>query len=812
MGTSGPALIVAGGVQRPDPLSTVDTATVFSDSIQVLLKGNSTWTLVDEKLPRPMAYGVSISHDQGLVCLGGENGQQSFRDVFRLKWIDGKLHQDDLPPLPKPCSHACGALLGDYLYVAGGRTTPQATTSLHTFWALDVSQPCEKMKWKPLQPWPGPQRHSAISAVQAGSFFLFGGQQKGSYQSSATPRGLITLGDTYQYTPGKSNIASGIWRQRENMPPATTGNVLPTFPLGESHIALMGGRENMTENFEPKDHSPLQRSIYLYHTTTDTWSRRGQLPEGSQRVTTPTTHWNDGWAILTQQGSSSHASWQAHLVSPQSRSGRFQTMDWVALSVYLLVLIGIASYFAKREHNTHEYFLGGRRVPWWAAGLSIFGTQLSAMTFMATPAVTFAEDWVRIIPVLMYAPAGLLTIHFFLPFYRRLNVTTAYEYLERRFNTSVQMLGSGVFIISQLLRVAVVVYLPALALAAATGLNVHLCIVAMGVLCITYTVLGGIEAVIWTDVIQVVVLIMGAVCCLIIIIVDAGGLTNTVQSAAADNKFHAFDWNWDITEMCVWVMMFGGFFSIFGQFTGEQTTVQRYMTTHDEKAAMRGIWTTCILSLVTAPIFSGLGTALYVFYKNHPELLVPGRNDAIVPWFIVEQLPAGIAGLVIAGIFAAAMSSLDSAMHSAATAYVTDFHQRWQPSMSDSRGLNLARWITVFVGVLGTGMAMLLTEVQHLPIVDLWALMLGRIIGGVYGIFLLAAFTRRATAGGAIVGMVVGTLAPYLVSRLINVHFYLYTSIGMISCVAVGYLASLVLPGGTKDLTGLTIFHKPDNR
>jgi SSS family transporter len=479
------------------------------------------------------------------------------------------------------------------------------------------------------------------------------------------------------------------------------------------------------------------------------------------------------------------------------------------LLVYLGTLVAMGFYFSRRESGTEDYLLAGRRIPWWAAGISIFGTQLSAISYMATPAVCYMTDWIRFLGAVMYLPAAWIAVHFFLPFFRRLNVTTAYEYLEKRFSVYVRVFSSGVFILSQLIKVAVVVYLPALALGAVTGMNVDLCISVMGLLCILYTVMGGMEAVIWTDVLQVFVLMSGAVLCLGIVIVDAGGLGATIEIAAADNKFRAFDWRWDATEMVVWVLAGGYFFGVLSTFSSDQSTVQRYLTTRDEQASARSIWSYGILAAGTAPIFFGLGTALYVFYKSHPELLNPGRNDEIVPWFIVQQLPSGTAGLVIAGIFAAAMSSLDSAMHSAATAYMVDFHRRFKRDLSDRSALTIARIATLLMGVLGTLMAIWLAHSDIQSTIDTFAFLIGLVIGSTGGVFLLAVLTQRTNSWGALVGLVFGALSPWVVSKTTDVNFYLYPAIGVLACVVTGYLASFVLPGDRRDLTGLTVHTPP---
>ena len=765
VGVSDDAVLVAGG-RRSDGS--------ISDAIFILKDADSSWESASAKLESPLADGVAVTHDDGLICIGGSDGRQARADVFKLTLSDGMISRAELPNLPSPSVRGAGAVMRSTLYIASGMSDLTGDVYANAVWQLDLGATATQRVWTTVEGWPGSARHGAIAAVQDGSFFVLGGIGRDSRP----------LTDGYQFKLSNVYAWSNVWTQIADAPVKSLLGPSPALPLGQTHVAVSGVSA-----------SDGDRALYTYHTVTDQWSERGvDTVPGSDA----STAWNEGWAIIGPH--------TVNLTQLVGQEGRFRMLDWLALLAYLVGIMVMGFYFSKREHSTEDYFLGGHRVPWWAAGLSIFGTQLSAMTFMATPAVTYSQDWVRMIAVWMYLPVAYVAIVCFLPFYRRLNITTVYEYLEARFNVAVRLFASAVFIASALIRVAVVVYLPALALGAVTGVDVHVCIVVMGTLCIVYTVLGGMEAVIWTDVVQVVVLIVGALMCLGVCLIDAGGFGNTIQIGMAADKFHIFNWGWDLTEMTVFVMVFGNVMGILQGFSGEQSTVQRYMTTSTEKEAAKSIWTTCILSVVTAPIFYFLGTALFVFYTNNPAELMPGLTDAIVPWFIAQQLPAGIAGIVIGGIFAASMSSLDSAMHSAATAYVTDFHQRFKKGMSDHAGLVLARWATVITGVLGTCLALVLAGVETLPIFDRVSVWTGRLIGGIGGLFFLAVFTTRTTATGAMVGAIVGTIVPYLVSEYTQASFYLYNAIGILSCMATGYIASMILPGKKKDLSGLTMF------
>ncbi len=484
--------------------------------------------------------------------------------------------------------------------------------------------------------------------------------------------------------------------------------------------------------------------------------------------------------------------------------------DYFALSLYLAALVVIGIYFSRREKSTDDFFLAGKRIPWWASGISIFGTQLSAITFMAIPAKAFTTDWVYFLNNMCIVLITPVVVHFYLPFYRRLNVTTAYEYLEKRFGLLTRLFGSMTFMLFQLGRMAIVLYLPAIALSTVTGINTIYCILIMGVLCTVYTYLGGIEAVIWTDVLQVIVLIGGALAALIVICIQVnGGLSEIISVAQEHGKFHMFNWTWDWTTTAIWVVVFGNLFSNLVPYTSDQTVVQRYLTTKNEKAAGRSIWTNAVITIPSSVLFFGIGTALYVFYMKRPGLLNPTlQTDAIFPWFIVQQLPVGISGLVIAGLFAASMSSLDSSMNSVATSLVTDFYRRFKQTGSEIHYLKIARLSIVLIGLFATGTAVLLATCEIESMWDLFLKILGLFGGALAGVFALGIFTRKTHEKGVVFGIVLSIAVLVVVQCCTKIHFFLYAAVGIFTCVGMGYVASLIIPGVQKNLKGLTVYQK----
>jgi len=875
-GVHNDALIVAGGANFPQgpPWHPLDdggkSPKIYHDRIFVLVKdgGGHEWVAAKEKLDRPLAYGVSITTPDGLICIGGEQKRKDesgktvtecFADVFVLKW-DAKNERivkadklvgpkEDageiapLPPLPADTAYAAGALVGETVYVASGTGADgKATTN---FWALDLSKKTDAKEfvWRKLTAWPGAARVTAVAAAQSDGetdcFYLFSGRRV------APGKVPVILTDAYRYHPKDKS-----WKRLADVAPkgeaprsvmAATG-----IGWGANHILIFGGANgkrflvlddlgrqikaleaDAKKQTDPAErdkllaraktlndrkvkmldeHSGFSRDVLAYHTITDTWVKAGRQPTTSH-VTTTAVRWGD--AIIIPSGEIRPGVRTPTIykvtVPPQ---GRFGLLNYAVLIVYLLALVAMGLYFWRRGKTTDDFFKAGGRIPWWAAGISIFGTQLSALTFMAIPAKTFATDWRYFVGNMTIVMAAPFIVLFYLPFFRRLNVTTSYEYLEKRFNLAALLMGSVMFMIFQFGRIGIVLFLPSLALSVVTGIDVSVCIMAMGLLCIFYTALGGIEAVIWTDVLQVIVLMGGALLCLVLISFQVPGGWNEVNSIAESaGKFRTFDFRLDMTTATFWVLLFGGFGGNLASYGADQTVVQRYMTTKDETAARRSIWCNAVLCIPASLLFFMIGSALFAFFKTHPGAVNPGvtNPDAIFPWYIVTQLPAGVAGLLIAGVFAAAMSSLDSSMNSVAAAVTTDFYRRFKRDASDRSCLRLARWVTVIIGVLGTAFALAMVQWNIKSLWDQYATVLGLFMGGLAGLFVLAIFTRRP-GGAAAVGALLGSGAvQYLLKLFYPMHPWAYAATGLVSCVLIGVLIGLILPEKRKSLAGLTI-------
>ncbi len=852
------ALLVAGGANFPNAVPWRGGQKVWWDHVYVLSHrddGTYEWfTSPELRLPRPTAYGVSVSTPAGVICVGGSSGNRSLADVVLLAWQPETktISIKELPSLPRPLSAMGGALVGETIYLAGGVTGPGATK---TFLALDLTErgDAEAFAWKALPPWPGPPRILPVVAAQSNGnddcLYVISGRH------AQTGKPTELLYDAYAFNPrvydaeGRPSEGTAAWTRLADVgtnplidedPNETRTCVMaaPGIRAGVNHVLVFGGADGdlflkleglsaqirrakqagLTDRVAELErakarihetHPGFSKRILAYHTVTDTWTDVGELPEAGA-VTTAAIRWDKQIVIPSGEvkpGVRTPRVWSAR--APMAP--RFGWPNYGVLVVYLAALVYMGFYFARREKSTDDFFKAGGRVPWWAAGLSIFGTSLSAITFMAIPCKTFATDWRYMGANLAQLVGAPIVIVLFLPFYRRLNVTTAYEYLEKRFNVVARLLGSTMFLLFQFGRIGIVLYLPSIALSVVTGVPISACIMVMGVLSITYTVLGGIEAVVWTDVLQVIVLMGGALLSLILIALNVDdGFSGILSVGLANDKLHTFDLSPSVVTPTLWAVFFGGLATNLVVAGSDQTMVQRYLTTKDERGAARGLWTHAIMTIPATLLFFGLGTALYVFYKSHPETLNPtmANADAIFPWYIVTQLPTGVSGVLIAGLFAAAMSSLDSSMNSSATAITTDFYRRFRPNADDHTCLTLARWITVVVGTAGTAFALWMAasggEIKSLW--DEFSKVLGLLTGGLGGMFMLGVLFRRAHGVGAIIGLLGSGVVQYFVSQGGYVHLLLYTMTGMVSCIVIGYVASLAIPTRGKSIEGLTLY------
>lgn len=818
-------LIVAGGANFPDKSPWEGGTKTYYNDIFVLKKdidGGYQWHTMSNRLPYAAAYGGAISTPWGLLCFGGNTKDSCITDSWFLNYIPEteQIKINPGPKLPVSLTNFAFSKVNDIIYLAGGisKIGGEATK---VFLRLDLGgADLQKMKWEALPSWDGKPRAFSVGATQSNGldncFYLFSGRDidsKGKWD---------ILQDAHLYNPStkKWSIISDGKDEKFNVMAGTA------FSLGASTIVFTSGADGkqvkkefaikekiadleskkgngkdvnqalINENLKLlkhlNEHPGFGNKLIGFNTVTNNVFILGSLPSTGQ-VTTTAINWGDDIIIPSGEIRPGVRTPMITKIKIMKDGRHLGFVDFSVIALYFLILAWMGYFFSKRQKNIDDYFKGGGRVPWWAAGLSIFGTALSALTFMAIPAKTFATDWSYFILNMTIFLVAPVIVFWFIPFYRRLNVTTAYEYLELRFNLTVRLIGSISFILYQIGRMGVVLFLPSIALNVVTGIDIFVCIALMGMVSMVYTVFGGIEAVIWTDVVQVIVLLGGAILSLILMVNSIeGGLSSVLEIAKTNHKFNVIDLDWSLKQPTVWVMLLGGIFANITTYGTDQTMVQRYMTTKTQQEAEKSVWTNAILTIPASLLFFFVGTTLFVFFKIHPTELNPSiiNNDAIFPWYIVSQLPVGISGLLIAAIFAAAMSSLSSSMNSAATAYSTDIHFRFNWNKK-SNELKLARKATLIIGILGTLFAFMMATMDITSLWDEFQRVLGLVIGSLGGVFLLGIFTKRANSIGVLIGIAVSIIIQISVGIYEPVHLVMFSATGVISCFLVGYFASL---------------------
>ena len=812
VGVHNDALIVAGGANFAPPVW--DSEKQWHDNIDVLVRDGDNYIWKDGgKLPKPTGYGASVSSKHGVICIGGNDAEQAFDDVFALQYDRRKsqVTRIELPSLPQPCAYGAATIIDDVVYVIGGQSGLTLDTALHNVWSLDLSNwdlaklDLETLVWKELPPMPAGPRAYHITANQHDGYrqaiYVISGRRQMGRQPEF-------LKDVWQFTP-----STGQWKRRADVPQCVMAGTGVGY--GQSHLFVLGGADGSLWDRVDQlrdDHPGFPKQAWAYHTITDTWTSAGSMP--ANHVTTVALSWGDSIIIPSGEIRPRVRSPKIWQVRSTAGSHDFGAINYAVLFGYLASMVGIGLYFTNKNKSTDDFFRGGKNIPWWAAGCSIFATMLSSLTYTGIPSKAFAQDWVYFLGNMMIPIVAIVAVFVALPFYRRIDATSAYEYMEMRFNRGVRLFASASFTVFHIFRMAVVMSLTGLALAVATPLTPMQSVLVMGLLSILYCALGGIEAVIWTDTVQTFVLLGGAVVALGLLIMGTdGGLFGMIETANSADKFRLLNLHWDPTssQLAVWIVIVGGFGQNFSSYTADQAVVQRYMTTETQSLAARSIWTNAVLTIPASLLFFGLGTALFAFYQSHPEKLDPSiTSDQLFPLFIAREMPVGLAGLIVAGIFAAAQSTVSTSMNSSATTVATDFLKPLGVCQTDNGYLWAARFLTVLIGVLGTFTGLLFIDPQIQSLFDEFLRVIGLFMGVLGGLFVLGTMTTRGNGSGAIVGALVGAAAMFSMWKYTPIQGYIYTATGIATCFAVGYLVSRLTPASNKDLTGLTIYTMHD--
>ena len=751
-----------------------------------------------QKVFYPKAYGASVTLPEGTVYIGGasESGSESETTFENSKSINSKF-KSSLPKLPKPLDNFAACYGTDRIFVAGGQSNGVPNRDVY---ALDWP---EGKEWVKLCELPDEGRLQPCIAVQNApegkALYIFGGYN---------PPACVYLKGL------KLNLKTLEWK--ETAPavlPSSQGGIESEAIVGSccttcgySHILFFGGvnydiflsaiqgkQDSLYLRHEPAWYK-FRQDVLVYHTITDAWTSFAG-DSALARAGAALTPCDGGWFYSGGETMPGIRSAQISHIETK-RDINFGFANWTVLALYLMAMLGMGIYFMRRENGAEDFFKGGGRIPWWAAGISIYATMLSAITYMAIPAKAYATDWTYYPMLWMIPIVGFPVIWYYLPYFRRLKAASAYAILEERFNAATRLMASALFCIFMVARMALVMYLPSLALTAVTGIDIYLCIVLMGLVTIIYCTMGGVEAVIWGDVVQGCILVGGAIFAALYLWAGTeGGFSGAWQLAVDNDKLQLFVWSWDYRRVTFWVAILGGgVANNLISYTSDQTVIQRYMTTKDEKSAGRSILVNGFMSVFISVAFYFIGTGLYTFYKTHPASLdiTMQQGDAIFPFFMMSQMPAGLAGLLIAAIFAATMSTISSNINSVSTAFSVDFVQRFRPKTTDAALLRVARWTCIVSGMIGLGIALLMATWDIASLLDYFNTILGLLTSGLGGLFVMAVFIQRIKGRAALTGFVAGEAVVFLMYLYTDASFFLFGGVGIVVSVIVAWLVSFL--------------------
>lgn len=478
-------------------------------------------------------------------------------------------------------------------------------------------------------------------------------------------------------------------------------------------------------------------------------------------------------------------------------------VDGAIVALYLLAMVVIGVWVGRGQKTTADYFLGGHTLPWWAVLLSIVATETSTVTFLSIPGMSYAAGGdMRFLQITFgYVAGRFLVAWLLLPLYFRGEPFTAYEVLQRRFGKVSRRATSALFLVTRNLGDALRLYLGALVLHTAMGLNLSASIVVMGVITVAYTYLGGVKSVVWNDCVQFAIYIFGAVAALTCILsAGTGGLEAFQQFGVDAGKFRVFDFQWSLTHdtMTFWAGLIGGMFLTLATHGTDQLNVQRMLTARNQSSAAWALVLSGIVVLLQFALFLAIGVALAWYGSQRPDAF-PAEiaKDQVFAYYIVNYLPVGLVGLTLAAVFAAAMSTLSGSLNSSATALINDFMvPLWRQPPSATQQLRWARIATGFFGVVQIGIALAAhwwgynesTVNQVLKIA-------GFTSGPMLGLYLLGVLTTVGE-GAALGGFLAGLAVISYVAHETAVYWPWYAAIGGAATFAAGYALSFALGGG----------------
>jgi len=498
-------------------------------------------------------------------------------------------------------------------------------------------------------------------------------------------------------------------------------------------------------------------------------------------------------------------------------------IDTAIILVSVLFTIGTGFYFSKRQKSSDRYFSGSKTIPAWAIGISIFATLLSSVTFLAYPAAAYKSNWILLVQGLMVPIVLVGLIGIIVPLFRKVIRLSTYEYFERRFGLFARMYSSMAFMLTHFSKMGTVLFLVSIALNSFTHYPVLMIMLCLSIAIITLTMLGGMEGVIWMDVVQGFLLVGGGLLCLgILLFRPVAGPVETMHQAFAMGKIDIGPYNFSLTDLTIWVMIINGAFYALQKYGTDQTIVQRYLAAKSDKDAKHAAFIGVFASVSVWTLFMLIGSLLYVFYHTGTATLPKGITaDKVFPYFISTQLPVGVVGLVLSALVAAALASLQSDLNCLSAIGVEDYYQRFKPACTDKQRLRMGRILVFAAGCIMMTVAYLFVQWQGEGVLGIVFGLYAIFSAGIVGIFLLGILSRRANKQGLYVGIAACVLfTAYAVLTTTKIGDHLILDLGKFNfhqhkymlgvyshliVFGVGYVASLFFKSEPADIH-LTIY------
>jgi solute:Na+ symporter, SSS family len=482
-------------------------------------------------------------------------------------------------------------------------------------------------------------------------------------------------------------------------------------------------------------------------------------------------------------------------------------IDIIVFLIYLVGIVIFGSSFYGKNKSAASFTTGNKNIPTWVISMSIFATFVSSISYLALPGQAFQSNWNPFVFSLSLPFASYMAMKFFVPLYRSVNSPSAYTYLEQRFGPWARVYASVMYLLTQLMRTGTILFLLALTLNVIAGWDIVMVIIVTGLSVMVYSMLGGIQAVVWTDAIQGIILITGAVVCAVLLLFSMPeGAGQLFRIASENHKFSLGSFSFDLKSPTFWVVLIYGFFINLQNFGIDQNYIQRYLTASSEKEAKKSALYGGLLYIPVSLLFLFIGTSLFSYYSVNPGVLTAGlQADRVFPFYIINNLPVGLTGLLIASIFAAGMSTISTSVNSSATVILNDYFKGTKNAFDpEKRSMKILYSSSLIFSILSIFIAIAMINVQSA--LDTWWKLASIFSGGMLGLFLLGFLTKNVKNNAAITGVIAGvivigwmSLSPifFKSSELLKYaspfHNYLSIVFGTTTIFIIGFLSAYLI-------------------